>query len=143
MRNNDVLSKMNIFAKNNRTPALIFAGVLLCVDQVTKWYFATTEHFLCNAVGPWGLPVWNSVLIAVMFVILIGVGYVVLHSGRHDLYIAGVFVLAGGVSNLSDRLAFGCVRDFLSLSFFPVFNLADVFLTIGTGLFVLRFLLKK
>lgn len=48
-------------------------------------------------------------------------------------------VLAGGLSNLYDRFAYGFVADFLEFSFikFPVFNLADVAIVAGCGLMLL------
>ena len=43
-------------------------------------------------------------------------------------------ILAGIIGNVIDRIVFGYVRDFISLAFmnFPVFNVADVCLTVGT-----------
>lgn len=41
------------------------------------------------------------------------------------------FIIAGGVSNLIDRFRFGYVVDFINFGFLPVFNLADIFITIG------------
>ncbi len=42
-------------------------------------------------------------------------------------------LLAGIIGNLVDRIAFGYVRDFIHLEFmnFPIFNIADIALTIG------------
>ncbi|NLH92346.1 MAG: signal peptidase II [Atopobium sp.] len=42
-------------------------------------------------------------------------------------------VAGGGIGNMVDRLACGSVTDFLALSFidFPVFNVADIFVTCG------------
>ena len=42
-------------------------------------------------------------------------------------------VIAGAVGNLVDRIFLGYVRDFVKLEFmdFPIFNLADVCLTVG------------
>ena len=55
-------------------------------------------------------------------------------------HIAFGFILAGGVGNLVDRLAFGYVRDFLHFEFwpsFPVFNIADICLTVGVIIFII------
>ena len=42
-----------------------------------------------------------------------------------------LLIVSGAISNIIDRLAFGCVIDFIDLRFWPVFNLADVFISAG------------
>ena len=44
-----------------------------------------------------------------------------------------VFLAAGAVGNLIDRVRFGYVRDFIyfSLIDFPIFNVADIFVTVS------------
>jgi len=51
-------------------------------------------------------------------------------------------ILVGGVSNLIDRLIRGGVVDFISLPLMPLFNLADVFICLGAGLFFIDSLRK-
>lgn len=48
---------------------------------------------------------------------------------HNTLYLMLIF--SGALSNIIDRLYFGCVIDFIDLKFWPVFNLADVYITIG------------
>lgn len=45
-------------------------------------------------------------------------------------------ILGGAVSNLFDRLFLGCVIDWISIFSFPVFNLADLVIFLGTLFFV-------
>lgn len=55
------------------------------------------------------------------------------------LRISLVFIIGGGVGNIVDRLALGYVRDFLQFAFweqFPVFNVADSFVTVGAFMLV-------
>lgn len=55
------------------------------------------------------------------------------------LRISLVFVTAGGIGNIVDRIALGYVRDFIQFAFwesFPVFNIADSFVTIGAFMLV-------
>jgi signal peptidase II len=42
-----------------------------------------------------------------------------------------ILIISGGLGNLLERLSFGCIMDYIALPFFPVFNIADILLTIG------------
>ena len=60
---------------------------------------------------------------------------------RLDAYaVAFSFALAGALGNLSDRIARGYVVDFVRVPHWPVFNLADVWITVGIGLVALSLL---
>ena len=50
---------------------------------------------------------------------------------------AAGLVLGGGLANLADRAIGGSVVDLFDLGWWPVFNLADVFVTTGVGLLLL------
>ena len=54
------------------------------------------------------------------------------------------FIIGGGIGNLIDRVVLRYVVDFLAFTFwgwdFAVFNVADIFVTVGTFLFVVYFL---
>ncbi len=41
------------------------------------------------------------------------------------------FIVAGALSNLVDRIAYGFVVDFIDMHIWPAFNLADIAITIG------------
>ena len=60
------------------------------------------------------------------------------HSKNWFYRIGYVLVLAGAIGNLVDRIMFGFVRDFIAISFFPfIFNVADIFVTVGTVLLMI------
>lgn len=50
-------------------------------------------------------------------------------------------IIIGAISNLIDRLTYGFVIDYLDLSWFTIFNLADVMISIGT-LIIFIYLIK-
>ncbi|MBN2097892.1 MAG: signal peptidase II [Candidatus Omnitrophica bacterium] len=54
-----------------------------------------------------------------------------------------LMILSGAVGNLIDRLRFGYVIDFLDFRIWPVFNIADASITIGTALLILQILRHK
>jgi signal peptidase II len=57
-----------------------------------------------------------------------------------DVYAAGfAFALAGALGNLSDRVLRGYVVDFIRVPHWPVFNLADIWITVGVGLLALAY----
>lgn len=54
-------------------------------------------------------------------------------SGQAPLRLALALQLGGALGNLIDRLVRGTVTDFIAISTFPVFNLADASITIGVA----------
>lgn len=77
------------------------------------------------------------VTIAVFF----GVLYYIIKTHPHSRLEkwALAFMAGGAAGNFIDRLCFGYVRDFILVDFieFPVFNVADCFVCIGAGLYIL------
>jgi len=57
-----------------------------------------------------------------------------------------ILIIAGGIGNLIDRVALGFVRDMIMFLFidFPIWNLADAYVTVGVFfmLFILLFVVK-
>jgi signal peptidase II len=51
--------------------------------------------------------------------------------------VAVALVLGGALGNFSDRLIRGSVIDFIHVPYWPVFNVADIALCVGIGLFLL------
>lgn len=50
--------------------------------------------------------------------------------------LAYTLIIAGALGNLIDRVWHGAVTDFISVSTFPVFNLADSFICVGVALVI-------
>lgn len=79
---------------------------------------------------PW-LFVPIAVVSSVLIVALISLRSTLLRSVE---MMALCFILGGTMGNLIDRIRFGYVVDFFDLHFWPVFNIADSFITIGAVL---------
>ena len=65
-----------------------------------------------------------------------------LKSNPLVLNIAFSLIISGALGNFYDRLFQGYVVDFLEFAFvdFPVFNIADIFVTVGCGLLIIYIL---
>lgn len=60
------------------------------------------------------------------------------HQGfdRRRMAIATGMMLGGALGNLIDRVKFGSVTDFIDIRVWPIFNIADIALTVGAFLFL-------
>ena len=141
---------------------LITAGVIL-LDQITK--ILALQHL-----APVGsLPLWENVLhltyventgaafgmlkdhrwvfLVISTVALSGmIVYMFLNKTKHPLETTAVaFIVGGGIGNMIDRLTRGFVVDFVDVKCIPhwnyIFNVADIFVCVGCGLFILYVLL--
>jgi signal peptidase II len=84
---------------------------------------------------------------AFIFITIILIGFILYHKNNiADLGIkaktAVLFILGGALGNLYDRIFHGSVIDFLDFRIWPVFNVADSFITIG-GILLAWVFLKK
>jgi len=65
--------------------------------------------------------------------------YSLLRRSRRNLALSAAFALvfAGAIGNYADRVVRGYVVDFVHVSHWPVFNLADIYVTLGAGALLL------
>lgn len=61
------------------------------------------------------------------------------------LKLSVVMIVAGGIGNIIDRVRLGYVVDFLDFRMidFPVFNIADCYVTVGVALYIISVLFFK
>lgn len=96
-----------------------------------------------NPGGAFGILQSNGVLVMIVTAaISIGLlGALLFADLRDGLLKLGLAIIAGGaLSNLLDRLRLGYVVDFLDFRVWPVFNLADFAIVVGTGLILVQLL---
>ncbi len=84
----------------------------------------------------WLFVVLTGVLIAII------VAYMFKKRPKEKIfYISTALIIGGGIGNLIDRIFYGYVIDYLSLSFFPpVCNFADYCITVGTVILMIYLL---
>ena len=135
----------------------IFSFVLLLVlDLVTKTIFEAKNITLIKGVfsifsthntGA-GFSIFSNqttflLIITSVFLVLFTLFLVFEKDKKTNLWwISIALIYSGAIGNMIDRLMFGYVRDFLffELINFPIFNVADVCLTVGIVLFAINFL---
>lgn len=74
---------------------------------------------------------WLSILNIIVLILVILFGFYSLDNSKKTAWLSLSCVLGGGLGNLIDRLFRGYVIDYLAIGWWPVFNLADVFLSLG------------
>jgi len=118
---------------------VFFLTCLIIIDQAVKYFLLRNNlwSLLCNQKAAWGIGLPGNFLLLSTLLAIIFLFWLAKRSNWDWPYI---LLLAGGLSNLFDRYWRGCVPDFIYLgrwpffsflSWFPVFNLADIFLTVG------------
>ena len=140
---------------------IVVAGVLIALDQWTKWLvrtnlplsgtwlpdslewlspYARIVHWQ-NTGAAFGMFQNGSMIFAAFAFIVIGaIVYYFPQVEKHDwsLRLAMSMQLAGAAGNLIDRLLHnGRVTDFISVGTFPVFNVADASISVGTVILLL------
>jgi signal peptidase II len=127
--------------------AFTLAIVVLVADRLTTSVAEHDLHGVVHVWGPFGLALqFNSGLAFSAFsgrptlvTVLLGVGVVVLGAliwrvRTMPQAVGGGLVLGGGVGNLSERVVsahHGLVADFITLTHWPTFNVADACITVG------------
>jgi signal peptidase II len=125
--------------------------IIAFIDQLTKFFF-TNKHFTLipkvldinfttNTGAAFGiLKNLNPILIIVSIIVIL-LCFKWIYNKSFD-YLPLSFIIGGAIGNLTDRFYFGFVRDFIDFKVWPVFNLADTFITIAI-LIILYMEIKK
>ena len=141
--------------------------VILVLDQLTK-YLATlhlldgaigilpflTFRYFCNTGAAFSiLQDFTGFLILVGVVFVVYFGWEIWRLRKLEwvppfLVLALTLILAGAGGNLIDRVANGCVVDFIHVHYgwfnFPIFNIADMAVCIGASSWLLEaFLVRR
>ena len=126
---------------------IIFANLFVSQRQdivVIEDFFYFT--YLKNTGAAYGLFSGNTVLLAIISCLFI-VAFCVYDYFNHSnniWYVGGMsLIISGAIGNLIDRIFLGYVRDFISIKLFSfVFNMADLFVTIGVIMFAIYLIIS-
>ena len=119
--------------------AYLWIILLVFLDQGTKYFFPGIK----NTGGVFGiLTEWTLVFIILGIIVLLFLIFFMKHVHGYGRF-AFILLISGILGNLIDRIFLGYVRDFVDLKFWPVFNLADSYTTIGIAILLFYFWKKK
>ncbi len=110
---------------------------LVLLDQAIKVSVkALGVKTFCNkgvAFGFFPADFWIFVALGLIFLVLVFGRKAKIFKYKLPM----VLIVSGGISNFVDRARLGCVIDFIDFRIWPVFNLADVMVSIGVIILVL------
>ncbi|WP_341792024.1 signal peptidase II [Rickettsia endosymbiont of Gonocerus acuteangulatus] len=154
-----ILSFKKLYLTFARSSRIIIT--LVIIDQLTKWWFINNliwkpgltlkvTSFL-NMVYTWNYGIsfglmrdyyqYSNIVFLITNTIIVCYLYYLMMSSKTIGGFAGYsFVIGGAIGNLIDRFFRGAVFDFIHFHYqdysFPVFNLADCFITLGVIILV-------
>ena len=133
-------------------PYYLFTAVFLLLDLFSKWLVknhldAPIElipgilkiDLTYNPNIAFSIPIPGSLMTIVTPLIIIAIIFLIARccNLKHRITkIALTLIIAGGLGNYINRLWTGSVIDFIDFSFWPSFNLADLYLTVGVFLLI-------
>jgi signal peptidase II len=119
----------------------VFGLFFAFFDQLSKIFVQnyTPLPIAFNTGVAFSIPIPQGIQIAVTIILLLciivfGKKFILsMDSLKKQKYVilALALIFGGGLGNLMDRINLGHVVDFIDVGFWPVFNLADSFVTIG------------
>ncbi len=135
----------------------IMCSVILLIDQMSKYQIRAHMSYgesipligdvirvtyIKNTGGAFGLLSENAPMLKVITIVLLAAlivvyGVIRKRLGKFEQY-SLLMILSGGVGNLIDRLISGFVTDFIDVWKWPVFNIADISITVGCFLLLVH-----
>jgi signal peptidase II len=123
---------------------LALGGLVLVSDQLSKILIRLYGGFyICNPYIAFGLKIPQ----VLFWIIWLGIIFLIFYffykkCPAHSAFYL-ILILSGAISNLIDRIWWGCVIDFINLTFWPIFNLADFFISLGAIMLIFAYLKVK
>ena len=141
---------------------LISILLLIALDQAVKWYVVkaiplggmrtfipkvVSLTYLKNSGAAFSMLENQQWFFTIITILAMGAAFVYLYrhiKGSLWLLLGLALIISGGIGNFIDRVRQGFVVDMFHLDFmnFAIFNVADIYLTVGVGL-LLIYLLRE
>jgi signal peptidase II len=145
--------------KARLTVGLVLIAIVYLADRLIKQFVIINPefnrgffdgilsfHYVTNAGIAFGVLLNGSLILVAVVVLMLLLGYWVYHFWRQNNVVmvwALLAIIAGALSNFIDRLRYGFVVDYIDVSFWTVFNLADTMITVGVGLILWQIIFNK
>ena len=148
--------------QKNKNKVYLTSGIVLLIDQIVKLLIKTNMNlneeisiipnffsiqYLKNTGAAFSILENQTILLAITSIICISVIIYYLKKEENlttAMYLSFGLVLGGILGNLIDRIVYQGVIDFLSFQIFnynfPVFNIADIGITIGVLLLIIIYI---
>lgn len=148
--------------KKNKNKVYLTSVIVLLIDQIVKLLIKTNMNlneeisiipnffsiqYLKNTGAAFSILENQTILLAITSIICISVIIYYLKKEENlttAMYLSFGLVLGGILGNLIDRIVYQGVIDFLSFQIFnynfPVFNIADIGITIGVLLLIIIYI---
>jgi len=112
------------------SPTVILLILLQAIDYIVQKY-GTAE---INSQLIFGTLGDNAIAVSISLILIL---ILVISHKKGLIETAPVYlIIAGAISNILDRIFYGGVVDYFALSFIPTFNVADIFIVAGIGIFI-------
>jgi signal peptidase II len=148
-----------IYLKN--IAIILMIAIFFIADRYLK-YLALNRHleqpfkllgnifsfnFTANYYIAFSLPLGGQILNILISLIILALIYLIFYlifkkNNQKSTIFLLTIILFGAISNILDRFAYGYVIDYLELKYFTVFNLADVMISLGAIVLILKNLKK-
>lgn len=125
----------------------------LIVDNLTSGHHYSNVvfnlHYLKNTGAAFSLLQNAREFLIIVSIVAVTMLFMYVHNhikNIHFISISFIALLSAGImSNCHERIVLGYVRDYIQLNFinFPIFNVADIFITIGVAALVIILLFYK
>lgn len=125
----------------------------LIVDNLTSGHHYSNAvfqlHYLKNSGAAFSLLQNAREFLIIVSIVAVTLLFLYVHNHIRNIHYISVSFIgllsAGIMSNCHERIVLGYVRDYIQLNFinFPIFNVADIFITIGVIALVVILLFYK
>lgn len=146
---NQVWCSISTNCNKNFLMVYIWIFFLFLLDQISKYFFYDLRFIegfsiitpILNKWISWGILLnFNLVYVISIFSLFV---FVYLYNKKVIWKYEFILFIAWTVGNLVDRYSLGWVRDFIDFKIWPIFNFADIYLTIAVVLVMWKELIKK